>query len=218
VAGFGLAQAWIRQGRFTDAILVLEQGLEQIKLHSVEAAIDAVVTRLVYAYWRAGQIEQAHKLGDGHEILSFAMLSSFYFLLPAIGLGADRIDASLRKAREVRDVAMLRSERGSLAWLEHLLGDIAMASNPPDLVEAETRYQAAAAIARELGMRPLAMECHFGLGGVARSAGGEDEARSEFNSALALAQAMQCVAAAEKAQRFLSDCFSGTYQVDNRPA
>ena len=217
-ACFGLAHGWIRQGRFADAIRVLEQGVEQIKLHSVEATTDPVVTRLIYAYWRAGQIEQAHKLGDSHEVLSFALLSSFYFLLPAIGLGPDRIDATRRKAHEVRDIAMLRGERGSLAWLEHLLGDIAMASSPPDLGEAEKRYQAAAAIAGELGMRPLTMECHFGLGEVARSAGREDKARSEFSSALALAQAMQCAAAAEKAQRFLSDCFSNAYQADDRPA
>jgi class 3 adenylate cyclase/tetratricopeptide (TPR) repeat protein len=217
-ACFGLAHGWIRQGRFADAIRVLEQGVEQIKLHSVEATTDPVVTRLIYAYWRAGQIEQAHKLGDSHEVLSFALLSSFYFLLPAIGLGPDRIDATRRKAHEVRDIAMLRGERGSLAWLEHLLGDIAMASSPPDLAEAEKRYQAAAAIAGELGMRPLTMECHFGLGEVARSAGREDKARSEFSSALALAQAMQCAAAAEKAQRFLSDCFSNAYQADDRPA
>lgn len=217
-ACFGLAHGWIRQGRFADAIRVLEQGVEQTKLHSVEATVDPVVTRLIYAYARAGQIEQAHRLGDGHEVLSFALLSSFYFILPAIGLGPDRIDASLRKAREVREMAILRGERGSLAWMEHLLGDIAMASNPPDLVEAESRYLAAAAIADELGMRPLAMECHFGLGEVARSAGREEKALSEFGSALALAQDMQCAAAVEKAQRFLSDCFSKTYQVDNRPA
>jgi tetratricopeptide (TPR) repeat protein len=208
VACFGLAHGWIRQGKFAEAIRVLEQGLEQIKLHSVEAAVDPVLTRLVYAYSRAGQIEQAHKLGDDHKIESFALLSSFSFLLPAIGLSSDRINASLRKAHEVHDMVTLRGERGTLAWMDHLLGEIAMATSPPELTEAEKRYQAAAAIAGQLGMRPLAMECHFGLGEVASSAGQEDKARSELRSALALAQDMGCAAATKKAQLFLSECSS----------
>jgi class 3 adenylate cyclase/tetratricopeptide (TPR) repeat protein len=218
VACFGLAHGWIRQWRFTDAIRVLEQGLEQTKLNSVEAAVDAVVTRLAYAYSRAGYIEQARKLGEDHKILSFALLSSFYFLLPATGFESDRIDTSRSKANEVREIALLRGERGSVGWMEHLLGEIAMAASPPDLVEAKMRYRAAAAIAGELGMRPLTMECHFGIGEVARSAGREQEARSEFGSALALAQAMQCAAAAGKAQRCLADCSSETYQIDARTA
>ena len=78
-ACFGLAHGWICQGRFADAIRVLEQGLEQTKLHSVEATVDPVLTRLIYAYSRAGQIEQAHKLGDRHEILSFALLFELLF-------------------------------------------------------------------------------------------------------------------------------------------
>ena len=110
-------------------------------------------------------------------------------------------------------MAVLRGERGSLAWMEHLLGDIAMATVPPELVEAEKRYQAAAAIAGELGMRPLTMECHFGLGEVARLAGREDEARSEFRSAFALAQDMRIAAVVEKAERFLSDCPGESWRI-----
>jgi tetratricopeptide (TPR) repeat protein len=62
IASFGLAQGLIRQGRFTDAIRVLEQACEQTKLHTIEAAVDQVVSRLIYAYSRAGRMEEARKL------------------------------------------------------------------------------------------------------------------------------------------------------------
>ena len=205
VASFGLAQGWIRQGRFVDAIRVLEQGLEQTKLHSVEAAVDQVVSRLVYAYSRAGELEEARTLGQtmNAELARFSFLSSSHFLLAGIGLENDGIDATLPAARELHQTATLRDERGNVAWLEHLLGDLAMGSDPADTAAAAGHYRAAAAIADELGMRPLAMECHFGLGAVARREGREAEAQSEFQSALKLAEDMSIVAAADKARQQL---------------
>ena len=205
VASFGLTQGSIRQGRFADAIRVLEQGLEQTKLHSVEATVDQVVSRLVYAYSRAGQIEEARTLGQtmSAELARFSFLSSSHFLLAGIGLENDGIDATLPAARELHQTATLRGERGNVAWLEHLLGDLAMGSDPADTSAAAGHYRAAATIADELGMRPLAMECHFGLGAVARREGRENEAQSEFQSALELAEEMGILSAADKARQQL---------------
>jgi class 3 adenylate cyclase/tetratricopeptide (TPR) repeat protein len=205
VASFGLTQGWIRQGRFADAIRVLEQGLEQTKLHSVEAAVDQVVSRLVYAYSRAGELEEARTLGQtmSAELARFSFLSSSHFLLAGIGLENDGIDATLPAARELHQTATLRGERGNVAWLEHLLGDLAMRSEPANTSAAAGHYRAAATIADELGMRPLAMECHFGLGAVARREGRENEAQSEFQSALKLAEDMSIVPAADKARQQL---------------
>ena len=90
-----------------------------------------------------------------------------------------------------------------MAWLEHLLGDLAMGSDPADTSAAAAHYRAAATIADELGMRPLAMECHFGLGAVARREGRENEAQSEFQSALELAEEMGILSAADKARQQL---------------
>jgi tetratricopeptide (TPR) repeat protein len=203
IASFGLAQGWIRQGRFADAIRVLEQGLEQTKLHSVEAAVDQVVSRLVYAYSRAGQIEEARTLGQTIELAHFSFLSSSHFLLAGIGLENDRIDQTLQAARELHQAATLRGERGIIAWLEHLLGDLAMGRDPADTSAAAGHYRVAATIADELGMRPLAMECHLGLGAVARQEGRENEAQSEFQSALELAKEMGILSAADKARQQL---------------
>ena len=204
VASFGLAQGWIRQGRIADAIRVLEQGYEQTKLHSVEAAVDQIVSRLIYAYSRAGQIEEARKLGQTMSpgLARFSFLSSSHFLLAGIGLENDGIDVTLQTAREVHQTATLRGEKPTVAWLEHLLGDLAMGSDPAD-TSAAGHYRAAATIADELGMRPLAMECHFGLGAVARRQGRENEAQSEFQSALELAEEMGILSAADTARQQL---------------
>jgi class 3 adenylate cyclase/tetratricopeptide (TPR) repeat protein len=204
VASFGLAQGWIRQGRIADAIRVLEQGYEQTKLHSVEAAVDQIVSRLIYAYSRAGQIEEARKLGQTMSpgLARFSFLSSSHFLLAGIGLENDGIDVTLQTAREVHQTARLRGEKPTVAWLEHLLGDLAMGSDPAD-TSAAGHYRAAATIADELGMRPLAMECHFGLGAVARREGRENEAQSEFQSALELAEEMGILSAADTARQQL---------------
>ena len=205
IASFGLAQGWIRQGRFGDAIRVLEQGFEQTKLHSVEASIHVVVSRLVYAYSRAGQIEEARTLGQtiSPERRHFAFLSDEHFLLAGMSLENDRINATVQAAREVHRTATLRGEKPTVAWLEHLLGDLAMGSDPADTSAAAAHYRAAATIADELGMRPLAMECHFGLGAVARREGRENEAQSEFQSALELAEEMGILSAADKARQQL---------------
>jgi class 3 adenylate cyclase/tetratricopeptide (TPR) repeat protein len=204
VASFGLAQGWIRQGRIADAIRVLEQGWEQARQYSVGRA-DMVAYRLIYAYSRAGRMEEARTLDQtmsaerGH----FTFLSSVHFALAAIGLENDQIDATLHAAREVRQTAMLRGEKATVAWLEHLLGDVATRGHPADTVAAAGHYRAAAAIAGELGMRPLAMECHFGLGVIARQNGHESEARFAFQSALELADEMGIALAAVKARQHL---------------
>ena len=205
IATFGLAQGLIRQGRFSDAIRVLEQGCEQTKLHTIEAAVDQVVSRLIYAHSRTGRMEEARKLEKtmSPELARFSFLSSKHFSLAAMGLESDRIDATLQAAHEVHRTAMLRGERGNVAWLEHLLGDLAMGSDPADASAAAGYYRAAATIADELGMRPLAMECHFGLGAVARREGRENEAKSEFQSALELAEEMGILSAADKARQQL---------------
>jgi len=205
IASFGLAQGLIRQGRFSDAIRVLEQGCEQTKLHTIEAAVDQVVSRLIYAHSRTGRMEEARKLEKtmSPELARFSFLSSKHFSLAAMGLESDRIDATLQAAHEVHRTAMLRGERGNVAWLEHLLGDLAMGSDPADASAAAGYYRAAATIADELGMRPLAMECHFGLGAVARREGRENEAKSEIQSALELAEEMGILSAADKARQQL---------------
>ena len=123
--------------------------------------------------------------------------------MAAIDRESDRIELTLRHARETLQSANLRGERGNVAWMEHLFGDIAMSDSSPELSVAEKHYRTAAAIADELGMRPLLVECRLGLGVVARRAGRESEARSEFQSALMMAEDMGIESAVARARGYL---------------
>ena len=80
----------------------------------------------------------------------------------------------------------------------------AMTRNPADASAAAGHYRAAGVIAGELAMRPLEMESHFGLGAVARLEGREEEAQSEFQSALELAEDMSIEPLANKARQHLN--------------
>jgi len=161
VASFGLSHTLLRRGHIADAINVLERGYEQIKLHSVEAVFDQVVSRLCYAYAKAGRGEEARAIGPS-EIADFSFLSSTHFLLAAVGIQSDRIELTLRQTGEAHQRANLRGERGNVAWMEHLFGDIVMSDSSPELSAAEKHYRTAAAIADELSMRPLLVECRLG--------------------------------------------------------
>jgi hypothetical protein len=61
---------------------------------------------------------------------------------------------------------------------------------------------AASAIADELNMRPLLVECRIGLGAIARRAGRESEARPEFQSALIRAEEMDIKSAVARARGY----------------
>jgi hypothetical protein len=57
------------------------------------------------------------------------------------------------------DAARTHKERGREAWALQLLGEIATRGEPPDLASARRYYGEALALARALGMQPLAADC-----------------------------------------------------------
>jgi predicted ATPase/class 3 adenylate cyclase len=205
VASFGLGHVRLRQGCFADAIRILEQGYEQTKLHNAEAAVDQIAIRLIYAYSRVGRIEEARALGQAANPELVRLKSAAHFWPSVMALQTDRIDAALRATHEAYRSADLRGERSTVGWLEHMLGDLAVCTDPADASTAAEHYRAAAAIASDLGMKPLLTECHFGLGQVVRKAGRAQEAKAEFEAALELAESMGLGPLAEKARLHLRD-------------
>jgi tetratricopeptide (TPR) repeat protein len=100
-------------------------------------------------------------------------------------LASGRIDEAIPLAQQA--VAMTRyiKARGVEAWALRLLAEITSRRDPPDDGEPEACFRQASAIAEQLGMRPLAAHCHFGLGRLARRAGKREEARAHLTSATA---------------------------------
>lgn len=79
-------------------------------------------------------------------------------------LQAGRIDDASRQLEKSLKVAGQRGERGFEAYGFFVLGGIAAATNGGDTDDARQSYENAIARAEELGMAPLAAQCHLALG------------------------------------------------------
>jgi hypothetical protein len=73
----------------------------------------------------------------------------------------------------------------------HTLGEIQARHDPPDLVGAEESFQAALALAMEIGMRPLAARCHLGLGRLCRAASKAAAAETHLSTARTMLAGME---------------------------
>jgi tetratricopeptide (TPR) repeat protein len=86
------------------------------------------------------------------------------------------------EARQCAEEALRRArahkERGDEAWALRLLGDIA--ADREQTSEAEAHYRDALALAKALGMRPLAAHCHRGLGKLHQRSGALQDAQREL--------------------------------------
>ena len=81
-------------------------------------------------------------------------------------------------------------QRGTEAWAWRLLGEIAAATDPPDVQEAETAYREALTLASDLGMRPLVAHCHLGLGKLYRRTGDRAKAQEHLTTATTMYREM----------------------------
>jgi predicted ATPase len=97
---------------------------------------------------------------------------------------AGQLERAAELAAQARALAEEQGERGSLAYVSRLAGEIAVRREPPDLAAAAAAYRDALGPATELGMRPLAARCRMGLATVPRGTGGRADARAERDAAI----------------------------------
>ena len=86
-------------------------------------------------------------------------------------------------------LARVHHERGWGAWALKLLGTI-YAHEPAKAEEAEQAYRQALTVATELGMRPLVVQCHIGLGSLHARAGRREAMREYLAIAATLCREM----------------------------
>ncbi len=170
------------------AILRLERALELARARDIPRQVLPSAAFLGAAYALAGRADDA-----------LPLLEQAIALQPAWGttaLFATRVAEAYRGIGHGHDAARLAAgllmlarklgERGSEAWLLHLLGDLTEQFHTPDLGEAHAPFHEALALAEELGMRPLQARSHLGLGKLYRRTGRLDEARAELSTAVAM--------------------------------
>jgi class 3 adenylate cyclase/tetratricopeptide (TPR) repeat protein len=189
LAAWGLGTLHLVRGDPARAIPVLERALVLIRMADALVMFPFVATPLGAAYALAGRLGDAVPLlEDGlrqagtldlqaHHPLRLAWLGETLVL-------AGQLERAAELAAQARALAEEQGERGSLAYVSRLAGEIAVRREPPDLAAAAAAYRDALGPATELGMRPLAARCRMGLATVPRGTGGRADARAERDAAI----------------------------------
>jgi tetratricopeptide (TPR) repeat protein len=176
LAQFGLGMLYLVQGDLDRARPALERGLVVARLENIPVLFPFVAGPLGLVYARAGLAREALPLLDQavEQAVSMDLLATRALWVAGLAeaqLMEDRIDSAVGLAAQALTLAETHKERGHLAHVHRLLGDIAVRRQPVDVQSADNSYRRALALAHELGMRPLVAHCHLGLGKLYRHTG-----------------------------------------------
>ncbi|HVI86542.1 MAG TPA: AAA family ATPase, partial [bacterium] len=184
----------LRRGAILQAIPPLERAVELCRGARMRSLFDVTAAHLGYAYALSGRLPEGVALieealadpeatGTIHHPLLLAYLGEAHLL-------AGRRDEAVAVARRALDLAHRQKEQGNEAWVLRLLGDIAAHADPPDVEAAEGHYNQVLARANDLGMRPLAAHCHFGLSKLYRGTGHGVTAQEHLTTAARMYRGM----------------------------
>ena len=188
------------QGDLQAATTGLERALAICENSSIGVWPPILGAWLAYAYALAGRstevtarLEQLALQRSPHESSRLHRLATAYFL-------TDRVSEAVDVAERARELAGARNERGHLASVLFLLGEIAAHRQPVEVSVAEARYREALSLAEGLGMRPLAAHCHAGLGRLYRHSDKKEEAEKHFAASATMYRQMGMTFWLEKAE------------------
>jgi tetratricopeptide (TPR) repeat protein len=131
-----------------------------------------------------------HALGAIEAMGFGAFKPPFLLYLGEAYVRGERLDDALESATRALSFTRERGQRGHEAWALRLLGEIAAHRDSPDAAAAEAHYDAALALASDLGMRPLVAHCHLGLGKLRHRAGDRAKAEQRLATATAMYREM----------------------------
>ncbi len=189
-AYYGAGTVLALQGEVPRGINVLEQGLELCRSWILPLMIPLIGTSLGHAYWLADRVGEAIALLEETERESTKMLRMSGLAMTLVRLG-EAYHRKLRTAdaercgRRALMLSRKHGERGHEAYALRLLAELG-ATDPPLLDESQTNFLQALRRAEELGLRPLAAQCHLGLGKRYRWIGQQASSEQHLNTAAAL--------------------------------
>ena len=162
----GLGALYLRWGDFQRAILILERALETGEFAQIPVGFSYGASYLGYALTLVGRGAEGVPLLE--QCTTPAISKSFVarhslrvaYLGEAYLLTGRRDDAATTAARAL-ELARVHKERGHEAYALRLLGN--SLTQGGKFAQAETHYHSALGLAQQLGMRPLAAHCQWGL-------------------------------------------------------
>jgi class 3 adenylate cyclase/tetratricopeptide (TPR) repeat protein len=169
----GLGVLYLREGDIQRGVRILKRSLEFGELAQTPVGFSYGGSYLGYALALAGRAEEGVRLLEqtaspavsnmlvARHSLRVAYLGEAYLLSGRIGEAAAAATSALALARKHR-------ERGHEAYALRLLGEVA--TKHDDATQAEKYYNSALQLAEDLGMRPLAGHCCWGLARLLRRA------------------------------------------------
>ena len=206
VAYWGLAYAYVQRGEVGSAVRLLERTITLCRDWSIPILLQISVGLHGIAIARSGQAAQGISiLCEAERIVKEAIGTGNYNTLNVLWLGeAYARDRQYGIAMETacRALSLTRQFNHSAyeGWALHLLAEIALHSDRPDLETIEAHYQQALALAQEGGMRPLAAHCHAGLAKLHRRTGKRTESDEHFAAAMSMYREMDMGFWLEKAE------------------
>jgi tetratricopeptide (TPR) repeat protein len=192
----GIGLLALRQGDLSRALPWLERAVNICQEADLPVYFPWVAGALGAAYSLPGRVVDAVLLLTEALEQTTAMETAGFQTLCRLSLGeAQLLAGHLAEAHALAERALVlaheHQERGNQAYAMRLLGDIAARREPPESATAEAHYRQALALADELGMRPLAAHCQFGLGTLYATIGQREQATAELSIAINLYRAME---------------------------
>jgi tetratricopeptide (TPR) repeat protein len=190
-----LANLYGIQGNYVEALRLLDRAIAVSRAADLGMWATFLGWTRGHLYARSGRVaegtallrdaladRQAKQLGVWEPLIATHLAEAY--------LSAGRLDAARESAVGALALARERSERGHEAYALHLFGEVAAQDDRSDVDTAEGRYREAAALARELGMRPLVAHCHLGLGRLYRQTGDRERAQEHLTTATTMYREM----------------------------
>ena len=182
------------QGRFEEAIPLLERALEIYRQSGMHAFYSEAALGLGMAHAASGRfppalalvkeaVERASQTSPRHHGRTLIALAEVHVL-------AGTSNEAHGAAQQAIEIARQRGERGTEARGLLLLAAAEHLQRHPDLQAVESGYRETLGLAAELGMRPLVAHCHLGLGKLFASTGKREQAREYLTTATTMYREM----------------------------
>lgn len=190
----GLGSLKLQQGHIEHAVPLLEQNLARCQQADMSESSAVMSSRLGIAYVYAGRLQEGLHLLEQGVARKATRHHDYVLRLILLGSGygyTGRHSEAFELAMEGLERARTRRERGTEAYAQHLLGQLAAHNLDAEFNQAETWYRQALALAHKLGMRPLQAHCHRDLGHLYNQAGHIEQAHAELGTATEMYRDME---------------------------
>ena len=183
----------LRQGWFSEAMGMLERGLELCR--NVPFLYPPIAADLAIVYAFSGRtsaaVELAHEaVTRGEKGGRLGRLSLIVSHLSEVCHLAGQSQAAATRAAWALELARERGELGNQVYALRLSGQLAAEREPPDVESAKRNFGEALDLAERLSMRPLLARCHLGLGRLHRRFGETGAAEHHLTAASRLFEDM----------------------------